>query len=148
MPKKGQALVKELLHLVDEDTNAFNQIMAAFGLPKGNDAEKAARTAAIESATINAIKVPFRTMELAYQTFDLVKAMASIGNPNSVSDAGVGALCARTALKGAYLNVKINAQDLQNHPEVKPIIEKANLMNQLSDDMELETWNIVLGKIK
>ena len=145
---QGQVMVKELLRLVDEDTDAFNQIMAAFGLPKGNDAEKAARTKAIETATINAIKIPFRTMELAFDSFALAKAMASIGNPNSVSDAGVGALCARTAVKGAYLNVKINAQSLQTHPEILPILEKAAYMDTQSDILEKEVWDICLGKMK
>ena len=145
---KGQKLMTELLALVDEDTAAFNHIMAAFGLPKSNDAEKAARKAAIDAATINAIKVPYRTMELAFQTFDLVQAMAEIGNPNSVSDAGVGALCARAAVKGAYLNVKINAQDLKEHADVQPILEKAEAMNTAADKREHEIWNIVLGKMK
>jgi glutamate formiminotransferase/formiminotetrahydrofolate cyclodeaminase len=146
--EQGQEMVKEMLHLVDEDTNAFNQIMAAFGLPKGNDEEKAARKAAIDAATINAIKVPYRTMELAYQSFDLAKAMAEIGNPNSVSDAGVGALCARAAVKGAYLNVIINAQDLKDNAEVKVLVENARLMNEAADRMEQEIWAIVNGKIK
>ena len=146
--EQGQALMAEMLQLVDEDTEAFNHIMAAFGLPKGNDAEKAARKAAIDAATINAIKVPFRTMELAFQSFDLVQAMAETGNPNSVSDAGVGALCARAAVKGAFLNVKINAQDLKEHAEVKPILERAETMNTAADTREQEIWNIVLGKMK
>ena len=140
--------MKELLDLVDKDTDAFNQIMNAFGLPKGNDAEKKARTAAIEAATINAIKIPYRTMELAFKSFDLAKAMAEHGNPNSVSDAGVGALCARAAVKGAYLNVKINAQDLKEHADVKAIVEKAEAMNTAADTKEQEVWQIVLGKMK
>ena len=144
----GQVIMKELLDLVDKDTDAFNQIMNAFGLPKGNDAEKKARTAAIEAATINAIKIPYRTMELAFKSFDLAKAMAEHGNPNSVSDAGVGALCARAAVKGAYLNVKINAQDLKEHADVKAIVEKAEAMNTAADTKEQEVWQIVLGKMK
>ena len=144
----GQVIMKELLDLVDKDTDAFNQIMNAFGLPKGNDAEKKARTAAIEAATINAIKIPYRTMELAFKSFDLAKAMAEHGNPNSVSDAGVGALCARAAVKGAYLNVKINAQDLKEHADVKAIVEKAEAMNTAADTREQEVWQIVLGKMK
>lgn len=144
----GQKMMAEMLALVDEDTAAFNMIMDAFGLPKATDAEKAARKAAIQAATINAIKVPFRTMELAYQSFDVIKAMAEIGNPNSVSDAGVGALCARTGVKGAYLNVKINAQDLADHPEVQPLLAKAEHMNQDADAKEQEIWQIVMGKIK
>ncbi|MEI8280603.1 MAG: glutamate formimidoyltransferase [Bacteroidota bacterium] len=144
----GQKLMQEMLQLVDEDTNAFNQIMAAFGLPKGNDAEKAARKEAIQAATINAIITPFRTMELAFQSFDLAKAMADIGNPNSVSDAGVGALCARAAVKGAYLNVMINSQDLKDHPQVKPMIEKAEAMHAATESKEQEVWNIVMSKMK
>lgn len=145
---RGQAMMKEMLALVDEDTNAFNLIMAAFGLPKGNEVEKAARKLAIEAATITAIKVPYRTMELAFQSFDLAKAMAEKGNPNSVSDAGVAALCARTAVKGAYLNVIINAQDLKEHPEVKPLVEKAIAMSETADTREKEIMEIVISKIK
>lgn len=144
----GQAQIKELLHLVDEDTNAFNEIMDAFGLPKGTDEEKAARKAAIQAATINAIKVPFRTMEVSFQSFDLAKSMADIGNPNSASDAGVGALCARAAVKGAYLNVLINAQGLEEHEEVKPVLAKASEMNEAADVREKEVWDIVNSKIK
>lgn len=140
---KGQAMITEMLSLVDEDTAAFNMIMDAFGLPKGTDAEKAARKAAIEAATINAIKVPFRTMEAATSSFELVKAMAEKGNPNSVSDAGVGALCARAAVKGAYLNVKINAKDLADNAEVKELVSRAEAMNENADKMEQEIWQIV-----
>lgn len=144
----GQAQIKELLDLVDEDTAAFNEIMAAFGLPKGNDEEKAARKAAIEAATINAIQVPFRTMEVSFQSFDLAKSMAETGNPNSASDAGVGALCARAAVKGAYLNVLINAQGLEENEIVKPILAKAAEMNTAADTREKEIWDIVNSKIK
>lgn len=144
----GQDQIKELLSLVDEDTDAFNQIMNAFGLPKGNDEEIAARKAAIQAATINAIKVPFRTMEVAFESFALAKSMAEIGNPNSVSDAGVGALCARAAVKGAYLNVKINAQDLEEHEDVRPILATAEQMNNDADRLEKEIWETVYNKIK
>ena len=146
--EQGQTLMKELLFLVDEDTNAFNKIMDAFGMPKSNDAEKAARSAAIEAATIYAIKIPFRVMQLCFQSFDLAKKMTEIGNPNSVSDAGVGALCARAAVKGTYLNVKINAQDIKDNAEVNAIIEQAEIMNAEADVKEKEVWNIVLSKMK
>lgn len=144
----GQDLIREMLHLVDEDTNAFNAIMAGFGMPKSNEAEKAARKAAIEAATIYAIKIPFRSMEVALQSMDLAIEMAQKGNPNSVSDAGVGALCARTAIKGCYLNVLINAQDLKEHPEVKPLLARAAEMNALADSREQEAWAIVTGAMK
>jgi glutamate formiminotransferase / formiminotetrahydrofolate cyclodeaminase len=144
----GQELMKEMLYLVDEDTNAFNAIMAGFGMPKSNDEEKAARKAAIEAATIYAIKIPFRSMEVALQAMDLSIEMAGKGNPNSVSDAGVGALCARTAIKGCYLNVLINAQDLKEHAEVKPILERAAEINRIADEKEQEAWKTVLAAMK
>lgn len=146
--EKGQSLMTELLELVDEDTNAFNHIMTAFSLPKANDEEKAARKLAIEAATIYAIQVPFKSMKHSYESFELIKAMVEKGNPNSVSDAGVGALCARAAVKGCYLNIKINAQYLAQHPEVMPILEQAEQMNSHCDVLEQEIWNMVLGKMK
>jgi glutamate formiminotransferase/formiminotetrahydrofolate cyclodeaminase len=111
---KGQRIKDELLHLVDEDTNAFNKIMDAFGLPKKTDDEKKARTAAIQEATKYATQVPFRTMQKAFEAFEVINAMVEIGNPNSITDAGVGALCARSAVIGAGLNVKINAASLKD----------------------------------
>lgn len=146
--EKGQILMKELLFLVDEDTNAYNQIMAAFGLPKSNDEEKAARKAAIDAATVYAIKVPFRTMELAFQSFQLAKDMASTGNPNCASDAGVGALCARAAVKGTYLNVITNAKGLPDNEEVKAIVAKSEEMNAACEILEKEVWDIALSKMK
>ena len=145
---KGQGLMKELLELVDEDTHAFNMIMTALGMQKATDEEKALRRAAIEAATIYAIKVPFRTMERSFQSFELIKAMVETGNPNSVSDAGVGALCARTAVKGCYLNIKINAKDLANHPEVLPILEQAEIMLAQTDIIEQEIWGMVIDRMK
>ena len=106
---RGQKLLRELLALVDEDTEAFNRIMAAFGLPKKTDEEKAARQEAIQQATLYAAQVPLHTMQASLATFDICRAMAQEGNPASVSDAGVGALAARAAVLGAGLNVKINA---------------------------------------
>jgi glutamate formiminotransferase/formiminotetrahydrofolate cyclodeaminase len=111
--EKGQQLKDELLKLVDEDTHAFNQIMQAYALPKSNDEEKLIRTEAIQQATIYATEVPIRTMRTAYLCFEVVEAMAQQGNPNSISDAGVGALCIRSAILGAYLNVCINASGIK-----------------------------------
>ncbi|MEG1405341.1 MAG: glutamate formimidoyltransferase, partial [Alistipes sp.] len=102
---KGHAVMDELLHLVDEDTEAFNRIMEVFAMPKSTDEEKAARSAALQAATLYATQVPLRTMQTSFKVFEVVKAMAEIGNPNSVSDAGVGALAARSAVLGACLNV-------------------------------------------
>jgi glutamate formiminotransferase/formiminotetrahydrofolate cyclodeaminase len=137
-----------LIHLVDEDTNAFNKIMDAFGLPKGNDAEKAARSEAIRNATIYAIQVPYQTMQVAHQSLALIKAMAEIGNPNSVSDAGVGAMCISAAVRGAHLNVKINAQDLLEDAAVKTILTDAVRMEQETIAEEQAILAIVNGKIK
>ncbi len=144
----GQKLMKELLFLVDEDTRAYNVIMNAYGLPKNNDEEKAARKAAIDAATVYAIKIPFRTMELAFSSFALAKAMAETGNPNCASDAGVGALCARAAVKGTYLNVITNAKGLDGNAEVQEIIAKAEVMNAECDVLEQQVWNISLSKMK
>jgi len=128
--EKGQKLKDELLHLVDEDTNAFNKIMDAFGLPKKSAEEKAARAQAIEDASKYAIEIPFKVMQKSYESMEIIKAMAEIGNPNSVSDAGVGALCARSAVMGAYLNVKINASGLE---------DKVFVNEKLSEGLEIET---------
>ncbi len=122
--EKGMELQKELLRLVDEDTNAFNKIMAAFDLPKSSDGEKAARKQAIQDATRFAIEVPFKVMQTTFKTFEVIKAMAETGNPNSVSDAGVGALCARSAIMGAYLNVKINAAGLDDKEFASSVLEQ------------------------
>ncbi len=123
--EKGKYYHTALLNCVDEDTEAFNKIMAAFGLPKQTDEEKAERKKAIRAATKNAIEVPLKVMQLAHDSMEVMQAMAEIGNPNSVSDAGVGALCARTAVEGAYLNVKINAAGFDDSEFLSSAIEKA-----------------------
>jgi len=123
--EKGQALMEELLHLVDEDTAAFNRIMAVFGMPKKTDEEKAARAKALEEATLYATQVPLRTMKKAYEVFDIVENMASNGNPASVTDAGVGALAARAAVRGAGLNVRINAAGLKDRAAADAILAEA-----------------------
>ena len=108
--ERGRDIQDRLIHLVDEDTEAFNRIMDVFAMPKKTDEEKAARATALEAATLYATQVPLRTMRAAYETFDVLEAMAQKGNPASVSDAGVGALAARAAVLGAQLNVRINAR--------------------------------------
>lgn len=124
--EKGQKIKDELLFLVDEDTRAFNQIMEAFGLPKKTDAEKTARAEAIQDASKYAMEIPLRVMRASYASFELIEAMAVNGNPNSVSDAGVGALCARSAVMGAFLNVKINASGVSDTAFVDQILLEAN----------------------
>ena len=121
----GRELQDRLIHLVDEDTEAFNRIMAVFAMPKGTDAEKAARAEAMEAATLYATQVPLKTMEAAYETFDLIRRMAEQGNPASVSDAGVGALAAEAAVQGAGLNVRINAAGLKDRAEADRLTGRA-----------------------
>ncbi|MGD9587693.1 MAG: glutamate formimidoyltransferase [Pyrinomonadaceae bacterium] len=144
---KGQAIKEDLLRLVDEDTDAFNRVMGAFGLPKGSDEEKAARTAAIQDATKYATEVPFRTMERSFDAFEVIRAMAEMGNPNSVSDAGVGALCARSAVMGAYLNVKINAAGLKDKEFTDDILQRGAEIERRAIAAESEIMDIVNGKI-
>lgn len=143
----GQGLIKEMLTLVDEDTNAFNKIMDAFGLPKSNDQEKAARTQAIQDATLYATLIPLRTMEVAFGGFELIKAMAECGNPNSVTDAGVGALALRSAVLGAFLNVKINAAGLKDTLKAAELIAKAQKIADKAVECEGEIMKIVDAKI-
>ena len=139
--------MNELLALVDEDTAAFNKIMDVFGMPKGSDEEKEARAAAMEAATLYATQVPLRTMKAAYKAFDVVRAMAQEGNPNSVSDAGVGALAARSAVMGACLNVKINAAGLKDRAVAETLVNEANGIQALAQQTEKEILAIVEGKI-
>lgn len=145
--ERGQALMAELLHLVDEDTEAFNRIMAVFAMPKATDEEKAARSAALQSATLYATQVPLKTMKAALRVFEIVKAMADIGNPNSVSDAGVGALAARSAVLGAQLNVKINAAGLKDRTTAEALTAEAEQIAAEAIALEAEVLKIVNEKI-
>ena len=145
--EKGMNIMNELLALVDEDTAAFNKIMDVFGMPKGTDEEKEARAIAMENATLYATQVPLRTMKAAYKAFEVVRAMAEEGNPNSVSDAGVGALAARSAVMGACLNVKINAAGLKDSAAAEALVAEANEIQALAQDAEREILSIVENKI-
>ncbi len=144
---EGQVIMDELLHLVDEDTQAFNRIMAAFGMPKKTDEDKAARTAAIQDATLYASQVPLRTMQESFKVFELCKAMAEVGNPNSVSDAGVGALAARAAVLGAGMNVKINAGSLTDREVALQLITEANELIEKANAAEAEITALVNSKL-
>lgn len=124
----GQKYKDILLHFVDEDTNAFNSIMDAFGLPKKTDDEKQARKEAIENASKYAMEIPYKVMETSFKSMEVMKAMAEIGNPNSVSDAGVGALCALAAVEGAFLNVKINASGIDDKSFTDDLISKGEVI--------------------
>ena len=141
--EKGKYYQDELLKMVDEDTNAFNKIMDAFGLPKKTEEEKVVRNKAIQDATKYAIEIPFKVMQLCYDSMEVMKAMAEIGNPNSISDAGVGAIAAIAGVKGAFLNVKINAGDLEDKDFVEDIINKGKDLQKKAALLQKEILNIV-----
>ncbi len=145
--EKGKRVMNELLALVDEDTDAFNCIMAVFGMPKGTDEEKAARAEAMEKATLYATEVPLKTMKASFRAFEVAGAMAEEGNPNSVSDAGVGALAARAAVQGAFLNVKINAAGLKDRVKADALVAEAAEIAAAADAEEKRILEIVNGKI-
>ena len=145
---EGQKVMAHLLHLVDEDTNAFNKIMDVFAMPKATDADKAARAKAMEEATLYATQIPLETMKASLEVFPIVKLMAKEGNPNSVSDAGVGALVARAAVQGAFLNVKINASGLKDRQIADKLIAEATEIAAKADAFEKEVVDICNGIIK
>ena len=145
--EKGQQYKNELLQLVDADTAAFNKIMEAFALPKSTAEEKAQRTDAIQQAIKYAIEIPFKVMQTAAASMELVKAMAAVGNPNSVSDAGVGALCIRSAVMGAFMNVRINAAGYNDKDYVNDIVAKGKAIENNVIAREAEILQIVNEKI-
>lgn len=141
--EKGQRIKDGLLALVDEDTRSFNAIIDAVRLPKGTEEEKAARHEAMQEATKYATEVPFRTMQLALESFEICKAMAEKGNPNSASDAGVGALCARAAVQGAYLNVRTNVGDIEDEAWAAEKMQAAAKIAVQADQLEKEVMALV-----
>ncbi|HEX6848928.1 MAG TPA: glutamate formimidoyltransferase [Chitinophagaceae bacterium] len=145
--EKGQQFKDELLQLVDADTRAFNDIMNAMSLPKGTDEEKAIRSKAIMDATRVAIEVPYNVMRLSYESMEVIKAMAETGNPNSVSDAGVGALCARSAVMGAFMNVRINAAGYDDKIFVTEVLAQGREIEDKAKALEEEILKIVNNKI-
>lgn len=146
--ERGHALMAKLLALVDEDTAAFNKIMAVFSMPKSTPEEKAARAEALEAATLYATEVPLRTMEASYDVFDYAEAMAREGNPASVSDAAVGALAARAAVVGALLNVRINAAGLKNRENAEKLLARADEIDKKSEARVATVLEIANSKIK
>jgi glutamate formiminotransferase / formiminotetrahydrofolate cyclodeaminase len=145
--EKGQYYKEELLRLVDQDTQAFNRIMESFALPKSNEEEKSLRHQAIQGSTRQAIEVPFQVMEKSLASMELIKAMAETGNPNSVSDAGVAALCARSAVLGAFLNVRINATGYEDKKFVDTVLAKGQQWVREAESKEKEILQIVATKI-
>jgi glutamate formiminotransferase/formiminotetrahydrofolate cyclodeaminase len=145
--EKGQYYKNELLKLVDLDTVAFNKIMEGFSLPKSTDEEKATRDRAIQDATKYAIEIPFNIMQMAHGSLEVIKAMVGIGNPNSVTDAGVAALCARTAVLGAFMNVKINASGYKDKTYTTDIIKQGEELERQAIAIEAEIIGLVNDKI-
>ena len=145
--EEGQVVMNELLHLVDEDTAAFNKIMDVFAMPKGTPEEKAARAEAMEAATLYATQVPLRTMKAATRAFPVIMAMAQKGNPASASDAGVGALAARAAVRGADMNVRINAAGLKNREVAEALIAEAAELVKHAEEQEMAILEIVNANI-
>jgi glutamate formiminotransferase/formiminotetrahydrofolate cyclodeaminase len=141
--EKGQAYKNKLLYLVDEDTNSFNRIIEAFRLPKGSSEEKEIRLKAVENATKYATEIPFQVMQTAYQSIEVMQAMIKEGLPNSLSDAGVGVLCARTAVLGAYFNVRINAKDIKDKAFVDKILAESKEIYKMTLDAESAAMDVI-----
>ncbi|MGL5318032.1 MAG: glutamate formimidoyltransferase, partial [Bacteroidales bacterium] len=145
--EQGQQYLAELLYLVDEDTQAFNRIMEALALPKKTEEEKTFRAGALQQATLYATEVPLRTMRVAVKVFDLLAAMVEKGNPNSVSDAGVGALAIRAAVLGAHLNVRINASGLKDRDMADQLISESDALSVFASEREKSLLEQVLKTI-
>jgi len=145
--EKGKVIQNNLLQMVDEDTTAFNRIIEAFSLPKKSEEEKKLRDIAIQEATKNATLVPLKVMETAYPGFEMISEMVSKGNPNSISDAGVGALALRACIKGAFLNVKINASGLNDKGFVTNVIARGEVMESKAEAAEQEILKKINEKI-
>ncbi len=145
--EKGQHFKDQLLRMVDEDTAAFNKIMAAFGLPKSTEEEKLERTRIIQEATTYATEVPLQVMKICYNSMEVIEAMAQLGNPNSITDAGVGAICASAAVSGAFLNVKINASGLTDNIIARKLIEEGNVIQEKVKVLEEKILQVVHSKI-
>jgi glutamate formiminotransferase/formiminotetrahydrofolate cyclodeaminase len=143
----GMKFQRELLWLVDEDTRSFNKIMEAFGLPKSTEQEKQARTAAIEEASKYAMEIPLRTAQVAFESLQVMKAMVEKGNPNSVTDAGVGAMCARTAVLGAIMNVRINASGIKDKGFTERLLNQALELERQAELAESEVRGLVARKM-
>ena len=135
---KGQNFQEKLLALVDADTAAFNGIMDAYGMPKSSDSQKASRSAAIQAATKHAIEIPMQVAEIAYEAMDVAEAMAQIGNPNSITDSGVGAMCLRSAVMGAVLNARVNTADLEDSEYVSKVLTRCEELVSNSQKKEAE----------
>ncbi|HKL04051.1 MAG TPA: cyclodeaminase/cyclohydrolase family protein, partial [Cryomorphaceae bacterium] len=146
--EKGEALRRQLVEAVDEDTLSFKKIMEAYGMPKNKPEEKEARKKAIADATKYAAEVPMKVATLAAESFDIIETMVKEGNPNSITDAAVGALCARTAILGAVMNVKINLVDFEDRKFVEEMMEKAEKLSEIANDREKAITDYTNQKIQ
>jgi glutamate formiminotransferase/formiminotetrahydrofolate cyclodeaminase len=144
--ERGQLIKDRLLDLVDEDTLAFERVMTALGMPKGTAEEKSARSAALAAANLGALLVPFQVMQASFVVFDLLDAMAASGNPASASDAGVGAICARGAIRGAWLNVKTNASGVKDKATLDAILAEGAKLEKLAAEREAAILAVVESK--
>ena len=145
--EKGIGCQNQLLDLVDRDTHAFNEIMNAYSLPKENSKQIAIRNEEIQKATKNAINVPFEIMKTSFDSIEVIMKMAEEGNPNSISDAGVAMHCARAAIMGAFLNVKINCKDLEDKNYVKKTLKSAKIIIDKTNLLEARILKIVEEKL-
>jgi glutamate formiminotransferase/formiminotetrahydrofolate cyclodeaminase len=148
MAEKGQQIKEQLLALVDEDTAAFNKVMAAFAMPKTNEEETKKRKEAIESANIYAAEVPLKVMQTAFSAFEMLRRMTTEGNPSSITDGTVGALCVRTAIEGAYLNILTNVSGISNAEKKALLVEDAEHIMEHARREEKEIVDTVYGKLK
>ena len=144
---QGKLLYEDLSELIDLDTQAFNQLMAAYRMPQKSDSEQRTREEAIQMAARHAMEVPLQVMEKAFESMPILESMAAIGNPASVSDAGVGALCARAAVRGAFLNVEINGRDLDNQQVASQLIAKGREIDRKAEEAENKILAIVAERI-
>ncbi|MGB5296283.1 MAG: cyclodeaminase/cyclohydrolase family protein, partial [Thermoanaerobaculia bacterium] len=145
--ERGKALYAELLRLVDEDTAAFDGILASFRLPQSSEAERSERHRAIQQATKRAIEVPLQVMEASVRSMKVLEVMAQEGNPASVTDAGVGALCARAAARGAYMNMQINSGDLEDKRAVEDLLARGKALEEEAAALEAAILEIVSDKL-
>ncbi|MCF8226673.1 MAG: glutamate formimidoyltransferase [Bacteroidales bacterium] len=146
--EKGKMIQGKLLQLVDEDTIAFNRIIQAYGMPKSTDQEKELREKAINEATEYAIVVPFKVMETAFQAFEVIEKMIETGNPNSITDAGVGALALRSSILGAHMNVLVNMKDADPTPRIEEIKENADKLSERAREMESQLMEKVYRVVR
>jgi glutamate formiminotransferase/formiminotetrahydrofolate cyclodeaminase len=146
--ERGQRIKEQLVHLIDDDTRAFNRVIVAAGMAKTSEEEKAARTDALEAANLGALEVPWQVMRTARASFELLEAMAKEGNPASASDAGVGALCARAAIRGAWLNVRTNAQAIKNKEAIQAILTEGARIQAESERLETAILEVVNQRMK